>query len=70
VWQSVTASPAHFARNPLICFEMTPAQREAQAGTPILVSHLVLLDTERVLRSRYELSKADICGVFSDLIRG
>jgi predicted nucleic-acid-binding protein len=43
-------------------------RREAQAGTPVLVSHLVLLETEWVLRSRYKLSKAEILGAFSDLM--
>jgi predicted nucleic-acid-binding protein len=42
--------------------------REVQAGTPVLVSHLVLLETEWVLRSRYKLSKAEIVGAFSDLM--
>lgn len=43
-------------------------RREAQAGTPVLVSHLVLLETEWVLRSRYRLSKTEILGAFSDLM--
>jgi predicted nucleic-acid-binding protein len=43
-------------------------RREAQAGVPVLVSHLVLLETEWVLRSRYKLSKAEIFGAFSDLM--
>ena len=43
-------------------------RREAQAGTPVLVSHLVLLETEWVLRSRYKLGKAEILGAFSDLM--
>lgn len=43
-------------------------RREAQAGVPVLVSHLVLLETEWVLRSRYKLSKAEILGAFSDLM--
>lgn len=43
-------------------------RREAQAGTPVVVSHLVLLETEWVLRSRYKLGKADIFGAFSDLL--
>lgn len=43
-------------------------RREAQAGTPVLVSHLVLLETEWVLRSRYKLTKAEILGAFSDLL--
>jgi predicted nucleic-acid-binding protein len=43
-------------------------RREAQAGVPVLVNHLVLLETEWVLRSRYKLSKAEILGAFSDLM--
>jgi predicted nucleic-acid-binding protein len=43
-------------------------RREAQASTPVLVSHLVLLETEWVLRSRYKLSKTEILGAFSDLL--
>jgi predicted nucleic-acid-binding protein len=34
--------------------------REVAQGVPVLVSLLVLLETEWVLRSRYELSKSDI----------
>jgi predicted nucleic-acid-binding protein len=43
-------------------------RREAQAGTPVLISHLVLLEAEWVLRSRYKLSKVEILGAFSDLM--
>jgi predicted nucleic-acid-binding protein len=43
-------------------------RREAQAGTPVLISHLVLLEAEWVLRSRYKLTKAEILGAFSDLM--
>ena len=43
-------------------------RREAQAGTSALVSHLVFLETEWVLRRRYKLSKAEILGAFSDLM--
>jgi predicted nucleic acid-binding protein len=43
-------------------------RREAQAGTAVLVSHLVLLEPEWVLRSRYKLGKAEILGSFSDLM--
>ena len=43
-------------------------QRGAQAGAPALVSHLVLLETEWVLRSRYKLGKAEILDAFSDLM--
>ncbi len=43
-------------------------RREAQAGTPVVVSHLVLLETEWVLRSRYKVTKAELLGAFSDLL--
>jgi predicted nucleic-acid-binding protein len=43
-------------------------QRETGRGEAVLVSLLVLLETEWVLRSRYELPKADIAGVFSGLL--
>jgi len=43
-------------------------RREANKGEPVFISHLVLLETEWVLRSRYEFSKADILGVFSALL--
>lgn len=43
-------------------------RREAERGEPVFVSHLVLLETEWVLRSRYGLSKAQILGVFSGLL--
>jgi predicted nucleic-acid-binding protein len=42
--------------------------REANKSTPILVSLLVLLETEWVLRSRYELAKAEILTTFSTLL--
>jgi predicted nucleic-acid-binding protein len=42
--------------------------REVAKGEPVLVSLLVLLETEWVLRSRYELSKADIVTAFSSLL--
>jgi predicted nucleic-acid-binding protein len=42
--------------------------REVSKGEPVLVSLLVLLETEWVLRSRYELPKSDIVGVFSALL--
>lgn len=42
--------------------------REVAKGEPVLVSLLVLLETEWVLRSRYELAKADIVTVFSALL--
>ena len=42
--------------------------REITAGESILVSSLVLLETEWVLRSRYELSKSDIVAAFSALL--
>lgn len=43
-------------------------RREAHTGTPVLISHLVLLETEWVLRSRYKLSKSEILGAFSELL--
>ena len=42
--------------------------REATKGEPVLVSLLVLLETEWVLRSRYELAKAEIATAFSALL--
>jgi predicted nucleic-acid-binding protein len=42
--------------------------RAAASGEPVLVSLLVLLETEWVLRSRYELSKAQIVGALSALL--
>jgi predicted nucleic-acid-binding protein len=42
--------------------------REVSAGEPALVSPLVLLETERVLRSRYELPKPDIVAALSALL--
>src|ERR1700723_2897219 len=43
-------------------------QREAGNGEPVLISLLVLLEVEWVLRSRYGLSKADILAAFSALL--
>jgi predicted nucleic-acid-binding protein len=42
--------------------------REVSTGEPVLVSLLVLLETEWVLRSRYELAKGDILVAFSALL--
>jgi predicted nucleic-acid-binding protein len=42
--------------------------RELAKGEPVLVSLLVLLETELVLRSRYELVKEDIVTAFSALL--
>lgn len=42
--------------------------REVAKGEPVLVSLLVLLETEWVLRSRYELAKAEIVTAFSALL--
>jgi predicted nucleic-acid-binding protein len=42
--------------------------REVSTGEPVLVSLVVLLETEWVLRSRYELAKAEIVGAFSALL--
>lgn len=43
-------------------------KREAAQNEPVLVSLLVLLETEWVLRSRYEYSKAEILVAFSALL--
>jgi predicted nucleic-acid-binding protein len=43
-------------------------QREAGKGEPALVSLLVLLEIEWVLRSRYGLSKLEILAAFSALL--
>ena len=43
--------------------------REVSTGEPVLVSLLVLLEMEWVLRSRYELAKPDIVAVFSSLLQ-
>jgi predicted nucleic-acid-binding protein len=42
--------------------------REVAKGKPVLVSLLVLLQTEWVLRSRYEMAKAEIIAAFSALL--
>lgn len=42
--------------------------REVAKGAPVLVSLLVLLETEWVLRSRYEMPKAEILAAFSALL--
>lgn len=42
--------------------------REVAKGEPVMVSLLVLLETEWVLRSRYELPKADVVTTFSALL--
>lgn len=43
-------------------------RREAASGEPVLISLVVLLETEWVLRSRYGLGKADILRAFSGLL--
>jgi len=43
-------------------------KRESERSTPVLLSLLVLLETEWVLRSRYALSKSDILATFSALL--
>lgn len=43
-------------------------KRESGKSEPVLVSLLVLLETEWVLRSRYELSKAEILSALSSLL--
>jgi predicted nucleic-acid-binding protein len=42
--------------------------REVSKGEPVLVSLLVLLETEWVLRSRYGLLKSEIVAAFSALL--
>jgi predicted nucleic-acid-binding protein len=42
--------------------------RKTAGGEKVLVSLLVLLETEWVLRSRYELPKEDVVGAFSALL--
>jgi predicted nucleic-acid-binding protein len=42
--------------------------REVSKGNPVLVNLLVLLETEWVLRSRYELAKAEIVMTFSAML--
>jgi len=42
--------------------------RAAAKGEPVLVSLPVLLETEWVLRSRYEMAKGDILAVFSAML--
>jgi predicted nucleic-acid-binding protein len=42
--------------------------REVGKGEPVMVSLLVLLETEWVLRSRYELAKAEILAAVSALL--
>jgi predicted nucleic-acid-binding protein len=43
-------------------------QSEAVRGEPVLISHLVLLECEWVLRSRYSLPRDAILGAFSGLL--
>jgi len=43
-------------------------RHEAGRGEPVMVSLLVLLEVEWVLRSRYELSKAEILGAFGAMV--
>ena len=43
-------------------------KRESSAGETVLVSQLVLLEAEWVLRSRYALGKGDILHAFSGLL--
>jgi predicted nucleic-acid-binding protein len=43
-------------------------KREATHNEPVLVSLLVLLETEWVLRSRYQYSKTEILAAFSALL--
>lgn len=43
-------------------------RHEATGGDPVLISQLVLLECEWVLRSRYGLAKGHIIGAFSGLL--
>jgi len=43
-------------------------RQQAQAGEPVCISLVVLLETEWVLRSRYELTQAEILSAFSELL--
>ena len=43
-------------------------RREASGGEPVMVSQLVLLEAEWVLRSRYGLKKGSILAVLSGLL--
>jgi predicted nucleic-acid-binding protein len=43
-------------------------RKSANAGDPVYISLLVLLETEWVLRSRYKLAKTEILGTFSELL--
>jgi predicted nucleic-acid-binding protein len=42
--------------------------REVAKGEPVMVSLLVLLETEWVLRSRYKMAKVDVVTAFSALL--
>lgn len=42
--------------------------RESADGAPALITPLVLLETEWVLRSRYEIAKDDIARAFGELL--
>ncbi|HTX04234.1 MAG TPA: type II toxin-antitoxin system VapC family toxin [Steroidobacteraceae bacterium] len=43
-------------------------QRETGRGEAVLISLLVLLETERVLRGRYQVPKSEIATIFSRLL--
>jgi predicted nucleic-acid-binding protein len=43
-------------------------RREASTGEPVLIGLLVMLETEWVLRSRYDLTKLEILTAFSGLL--
>jgi predicted nucleic-acid-binding protein len=43
-------------------------KREVDNGEPVLISLIVLLETEWVLRSRYGLTKAEIAAALSSLL--
>ena len=58
----VADNPAQFDRVQLL------TRRESGKGEPVFISLLVLLETEWVLRSRYDLNKADILAALSGLV--
>jgi predicted nucleic-acid-binding protein len=58
----VKDDPAQFAR----AYRLI--RREAASGEPVLVSLPVLLETEWVLRSRYQLPKAEVVAALSALL--
>ncbi len=43
-------------------------ERHAALGNPVIISLLVLMESEWVLRSRYQLSKGEILNAFSSML--